>query len=111
MTILSITKQISEADAGRLIELSAGDKLEITLPGNPTTGFQWDVSAGDPAVLQLSDEPEFESSDSMVGGKGNIILRFTAVGPGEIELKLIYHRPFEKDLPYAQTFNVTVTVR
>jgi len=44
-----LTTQISEADTGSLIELHIGDKLEITLPGNPTTGFQWEVSAVDNA--------------------------------------------------------------
>ena len=46
-----------------------------------------------------------------VGSGGKITLRFVAVGTGQIGLKLIYHRPFEKDAPSAQKFEVTVTVR
>jgi inhibitor of cysteine peptidase len=105
------TRQLTEADAGRSIELRAGDKLEVTLPGNPTTGFQWDVSVGDTAILRPSGEPEFAPSSSAVGGGGTITLRFAAVGTGQMGLTLIYHRPFEKDVPPAQTFEVTVTVR
>jgi len=105
------TKRLTEADAGRSIELRAGDKLEVALPGNPTTGFQWDVSVGDTAILRPSGEPEFEPSSSAVGGGGTITLRFAAVGTGQMGLTLIYHRPFEKDVPPAQTFEVTVTVR
>ena len=105
------TKQLTEVDAGRSIELRGGDKLEITLPGNPTTGFQWDVSVGDTAILRPSGEPEFEPSSRAVGGWGKFTLRFAAVGTGQMGLTLIYHRPFEKDVPSAQTFEVTVTVR
>ena len=105
------TKRLTEADTGRSIELRGGDKLEITLPGNPTTGFQWDVSVGDTAILRPSGEPEFEPSSSAVGGGGKFTLRFAAVGTGQMGLTLIYHRPFEKDVPSDQTFDVTVTVR
>lgn len=105
------TKHLTEADAGRSIELRVGDKLEVTLPGNPTTGFQWEVSVGDTAILRPSGEPEFEPSSSAVGSGGKITMHFEAVGTGQMRLTLIYHRPFEKDVPPAQTFEVTVTVR
>src|SRR6266508_2690184 len=46
------TKQLTEADTGRSIELHIGDELEVTLPSNPTTGFQWEVSAVDTSILR-----------------------------------------------------------
>lgn len=104
------TKQLTEADAGRSIKLHVGDKLEVTLPGNLTTGFQWDASVVDTAILRPIDEPEFEPFSSAVGGGGKFTLRFAAVGTGQTDLTLIYHRPFEKDVLPAQTFEATVTV-
>lgn len=104
-------KQLTEANTNGLVELRVGDKLEVTLPGNPTTGFQWEVGAGDTAILRPSGEPEFESASGAVGGGGQVTLRFEAVGTGQMELKLIYHRPFEKDAPPDKTFEVTVTVK
>jgi predicted secreted protein len=32
---------LTEADAGRTIELRTGDRLSISLGGNPTTGYSW----------------------------------------------------------------------
>jgi inhibitor of cysteine peptidase len=105
------TMRLTEADADRAIDLHVGGKLKIALPSNPTTGFQWEVGAGDPAILRPSGQPEFESSGGGVGSGGRTTLRFEAVAPGQTRLKLIYHRPFEKDTPPVQTFDVVVTVR
>ena len=105
------TKHLTEADDGRLIELEIGGKLEIILPGNPTTGFQWEVSEINSAILEPIGEPKFEPSSNAVGSGGNVTLRFEAVGTGQTELKLIHHRPFEENIPPMQTFEVTITVR
>src|SRR6185503_21106053 len=77
------TIQLTEADAGRLVELRVGDALEVTLPGNPTTGFQWEMNVVDSAILQQIGEPEFEPSSNAVGSGGNVTLRFEAVGVGQ----------------------------
>ncbi len=105
------TKQLTEADTGRSIELHIGDELEVTLPANPTTGFQWEVSAVDTSILRSIGKPKFEPSNDAVGSGGQVTLRFKAVEVGQTGLKLIYHRPFEKDVLPAKTFEVTVTVR
>jgi len=105
------TIQLTEADAGRLFELRVGDTLEVTLLGNPTTGFQWEVSEINSAILEPIGEPKFEPSSNAVGSGGNVTLRFEAVGTGQTELKLIHHRPFEENVPPIQTFEVTITVR
>lgn len=105
------TKQLTEADASRSIDLRAGDKLEVTLLGNPSTGFQWEAGSWDTSIIKLSGEPEFRPSSDALGAAGKTTLRFEAVAVGQTALKLIYHRPFEKDIPPAQTFEVTVTVK
>ena len=105
------TIQLTEADTGRLFELRVGDTLEVTLPGNPTTGFQWEVSEINSAILEPLGEPKFEPSSNAVGSGGNVTLRFETIGIGQTELKLIHRRSFEEDVPPAQTFEVTITVR
>ncbi len=106
------TRKLTEADAGSSVELQVGDKLEVTLPGNPTTGFTWEVGGGDPAILRPSGEAEFQAdSTAAVGSGGKLTLRFEAVAAGQTGLKLIYHRPFEADVTPIQTFEVSVTVK
>jgi inhibitor of cysteine peptidase len=104
-------RSLTEADAGRSIELRVADKLEVTLPGNPTTGFQWEVGSGDTSIIKPGGESEFKPSSEALGSGGKVTIRFEAVAAGQTTLKLIYHRPFEKDTPPDQTFEVTVTVK
>lgn len=104
------TIRLTEADAGRTIALRIGDRLEVTLPGNPTTGFAWEVDTLNTSIMRQIGAAEFVASSSALGSAGDIILRFEAVGAGQTELKLIYQRPFEQTTPPAQTFAVTVLV-
>ena len=62
------------------------------------------------SIIKPSGEPEFKPSSDALGPAGKYILRFEAVAAGQTALKLIYHRPFEKDTPPAQIYDVTVTV-
>lgn len=105
------TRQITEADAGHQIELHVGDMLELTLPANPTTGYQWETSDLDSTVLRPLGEPTFKPSSNAVGSGGQVTLRFEAVEVGQADLTLILHRPFEKDVAPIQTFEATVIVK
>ena len=105
------SRQITEADAGRLVELHVGDVLELTLPANPTTGYQWESGQLDSAILRPVGEQTFEPSSNAVGSGGLVTMHFEAMGAGQTELNLILHRPFEKDVPPIQTFEVLVIVK
>jgi len=102
---------LSEEDAGRTAELRAGDRLEVVLNGNPTTGYRWGVASVDPAVLRQFGEPEFKPDTKAIGSGGKVILRFEAAAPGQTVLQLIYHRTWEKGIPPVKTFEVTVVVK
>lgn len=65
----------------------------------------------DSDILRHVGEPGFEPSGNAVGSGGNVTFRFEAVGAGQTELKLIHHRPFEVDVPPAQTFQVTLMIK
>jgi predicted secreted protein len=39
------------------------------------------------------------------------MLHFEAVAVGQTTLDLVYHRPWEKDVPPARTFGVTIVVK
>lgn len=103
--------KVGEDANGQTIELSAGQKLEIKLAGNPTTGFNWEVSEIDDSIIKQSGEAEYKSDSDLIGSGGMFTYSFEAVQPGTTTLKLIYHRSWEKDIPPEQEFAITVNVK
>jgi predicted secreted protein len=61
------TIKLTEADAGKSVDLAPGDTLEIALAGNPTTGYNWEVESVDSAILRQVGEPQFEADSTAVG--------------------------------------------
>jgi len=103
---------LSEKDAGSTVQLRAGDTLEVVLVEDyPGAGYLWEVGAGDTAVLKQVGEAQFQSDNGPPGSSAKETLRFTAVAAGQTALKLIDHRPFEKNVPPVKTFEVTVAVK
>jgi inhibitor of cysteine peptidase len=99
------------ADDGREVTLQKGQTLTIKLEGNPTTGYSWEVVESEGAIVQQVGEPEFEADSDLLGAPGTQTLRFEAVETGQMELKLVYQRPWETDVEPLETFTVQVTVQ
>jgi len=102
---------LHEGDAGGTVDLRVGETMAVVLEGNPTTGFTWETAALDASVLKQLSEPEFEPESSLIGAGGTFTFRFEAVAPGQTLLRLVYHRPWETDVPPEKTFEVTVVVQ
>ena len=104
------TVTVTEADAGSTVRLHSGDHLVVTLAGNPTTGYTWEIVACDAAVLTPLGEPEFVPDTAAPGSGGRVITRLAAVGPGQTTLQMIYHRTFEPGVPPLKTFALRTAV-
>jgi inhibitor of cysteine peptidase len=107
----AVEHQLTAANANQTIESKVGDTLVVELEGNPTTGYTWEAVELDQAVLEQVGEPEYNAESDLLGAPGVIILRFKAVGPGQTLLKLVYHRPWEQDVPPEETFEVMIAVK
>jgi inhibitor of cysteine peptidase len=98
-------------DNGKQITLQKGQTLTISLEGNPTTGYTWEMVEPEGAVLRQVGEPEFKADSELLGAPGVQTLRFEAVEAGQMILTLVYHRPWETDAEPLETFAVQVTVQ
>ncbi len=103
--------RLSEEQNGSRIELQRGDTLEIALAGNPTTGYLWTIQPFDPGMIIQEGAPRYRSDRPIPGSGGTFLFRFKALGTGSIDLRLIYHRTFEKETPPIRTFSVNVVVK
>ena len=103
--------QLSVDDAGSQVQLTTGQTLEVSLEGNPTTGYGWEVAEVDETILRKLEQQDFQPESDLVGAPGIQTLRFEAVGKGQTTLKLVYRRPWEKGVEPLNTFAVEVIVR
>lgn len=92
------------------ITLEKGQQLVVSLKGNPTTGYNWELSEFDPAVIKQVGEAEYKSDSMLIGSGGVLTFTFEALQTGKTNLKLIYHRSFETDVPPAEVYELFVEV-
>lgn len=104
--------QLTEADNNKEITLEVGSQLVITLPGNPSTGYNWEVKTIDAAIVGQVGEPQFVSDNTeLVGAGGQLSLTFEALKAGSTTIELVYHRAWETDVAPLQIFTIQVTVK
>ena len=105
-----ITVRLEQADSGSTIAVHPGDTLEIVLPGNPTTGYTWEVKPGSEALLKQKDEPTFAPDSKALGSEGRMTFRFDVAAVGKGSLVLLYRRTFEPQVKPLRSFGIRVVV-
>ena len=101
--------EIGEAHNGDHVELIAPQILRITLPEVRTSGFRWVMRPFDHHTVALVAD-EFEPGVSGQGGGATHRWEFRAETTGAIEIAFDYRRPWERALPAARSFSVSVRV-
>jgi predicted secreted protein len=106
----SASRSLGLDDDGNRVALSPGDEIEVTLEGNATAGFSWELVGFDPAVIAALAEPVYEVADTdLIGGGGKWTWTLAAQEPGECEVRFVYHRTWE-DKPPEAMFSFTADV-
>lgn len=108
-----ITVSAGEASNGKTVEVKVGDKLGVTLEGNPTTGFSWMVEGEAPPFLRLEGEPEYTpltGDTKVVGSGGTFLFVFDVKDAGSGTLRLAYRRPWESSAP-ERTYTLEIVAK
>ena len=103
--------KVDADDDGKSVDLKVGQVLVLSLESNPTTGYAWEPVDFEGGVLQQEGDWEFKPESDAVGAGGVQTFRLKATEAGSMELKLLHHRPWEKDEEPLDTFSVQVTVK
>jgi inhibitor of cysteine peptidase len=101
------TIEMTEKDNGTVMKVQLGDQINITLPGNPTTGYTWQLAAIRVDILEPGLEPEYVRDSTLPGAGGRFTFRLTARSQGYTKVILAYLRTWEKDMPPVKTFEIT----
>ena len=104
---------LNATDNNTAINVTTGEFLVVTLEGNPTTGYIWEVIEPlDELVLQQIGGIAFVqdyAEPGLVGVPGVQIATFEVVGAGDATIKMVYHQPWETDVEPVDTFTLNVT--
>lgn len=99
--------------SGSSIRLAPGQTLEISLAGNPTTGYSWTTEAGGDPVLRAAGEPTYApdtDGGTLVGGGGTYTFAYEGAGPGTTRIELAYRRAWETGVAPLERFTLEVAV-
>lgn len=102
--------EVTMKDNGGVFKLKPNDQVSITLPGNPTTGYRWELAAISVDILEPGGEPEYLADSSLPGSGGSFRFHFTARKQGSTRIILAYRRSWETDVAPLKMFEMTVGV-
>jgi predicted secreted protein len=100
--------RLSKSWNGKTIKVQQGQKIAISLAGNPTTGFTWN-NATKSDVVKLSGKVTHRAANRLIGAPGVSTATFEAVAGGKGTVALEYRRVWEKNPP-VETFKVNLLV-
>lgn len=102
MDIESSVDIISEA-----IEVKVGERFAISLQSNPTTGYRWHPEF-DSEFLKLVESEFVPPSSEMIGAAGVETFVFSTLKQGQVEVTMIYKRPWEDEAFDEQSKKVNI---
>lgn len=101
---------LDESDNGNTVTVASGQQVTLQLPGNPTTGYGWQATVGNTAVLSEQGPPAFTPSSDALGAGGTYTFKYRANTAGQTDLTLVYQRSWET-VPPLKTYKLTVVVQ
>lgn len=109
----AVAQETAPAEAPELITVRVGETVTVTLDGNPTTGFTWNVASVSSDAVKVSTAimpAKLKKGEPPVcGAPAPTQVTFTGVKPGKSTVVLEYKRTWETE-PAARTMTFVVTV-
>lgn len=101
---------LDESGNGLIICMHQGSELEISLAGNATTGYMWELASCNEAVLAETGECYRCDDPDADGAGGTSAFQFTAITAGRTQVRIDYRRSWGSDAPI-DSYEVGVIVR
>lgn len=99
------------SDNGKTITVSKGDTFTVRLDENPSTGYSWNLSAGN-GLQVVSDRYIPNTTSPMIVGSGGVHeWTIKATGNGTYKVSGVYKRPWEPMAGNETRYTLTVIVK
>jgi inhibitor of cysteine peptidase len=109
-TVSAATKVLTEADKGGEVRMRAGDRIELRLKSNPSTGYAWYLQGNSTPLLKLVHQTQVEATEPGTGRPVIQVFEFEARRAGEGTLHLHYVRSWEKPAADEEQFEMHVSI-
>jgi len=86
-----------------------GSQFVVVLPGNPSTGYQWEVEHNPAAITLVSDEYVADDPNGAPGSGGRFRFTFEPVRNGETLMVFRYQRPGDAEASKTVVYRVMVS--
>jgi inhibitor of cysteine peptidase len=103
--------QIERADTDRVIEVSPGDVIVISLPENVTTGYRWTVGLLDEKAVDLEESRSTMRERGDVGRGNSRTFLFRAKAPGVTPVQFLLRRSWEPKEAAIDQFTMTIQIQ
>lgn len=92
-------------DAGRTISAQSGERFDLVLDSNPSTGYRWKLAqTPDGEIVRLFRNDYTAQSPGLIGSGGHETWTFRAISPGSTIIQMQYVAPdghtIAQDLTY-----------
>lgn len=110
LSLSAQTKVFTDTDSGKEVHLKTGERIELHLKSNPSTGFAWYVHKDSTPLMKLVSQSFSGPDNPMPGAGGFQVFVFEGKRPGDGVLLLHYVRSWEKPAPDETQFKLHVVV-
>jgi predicted secreted protein len=85
---------LDERNLGEIVYAMVGGKIVLTLGGNPSTGYVWELVRYEESVISLDGDPQFIPESDAVGAPGVFVWTFSVLkADAQTPLALVYRGP------------------
>lgn len=91
-----------------IIQARVGEEFQLSLPANPTTGYNWKADY-DSALLKLNSSEYIVPPSRALGARGSSIYLFTPLSPGRTTIYFVYKRSWENIVADERAFQVDIS--
>ncbi len=105
-----VTHQLNHNDNNENLVARAGDTIQVSLQGQPSTDFQWEFQNPNAKVLKQVGRPKFFPNSDAIGAKGKMVWTFSVVAAAKTPLIASYNTPQADTMPI-KTWQVDVAAK
>ncbi len=99
---------ISAPQNGKRVSVRVGDRIDLTLPENASTGYRWAIRSHDDTVLSVEDSGY--RADPSIGGAGVAQWTFRALEAGATLVELVRWRAWEGERSIVERFSFSAEI-